>query len=256
MGSDAKDAPANEKPAHNVKLNSFCFDLHEVTIKEYKACSDAGKCKRAPKEVDWPKISDEQRKTFSPLCNANAIAERGDHPANCVDWTMAKTYCESNGKRLPTEAEWEYATRGPDGRIYPWGDSPPTEKHLNACGTECVAWGKEHNRDFNALYDADDGFPTTSPVGKFPAGNSKFGPQDVVGNVFEWVADWMGDYTADRVDSPAGPKDGERRVIRGGAFNGSDKSWLRPSFRFAAPPTMRSYGFGFRCAGTLPVPTE
>ncbi len=70
--------------------------------------------------------------------------EKLDHPITCVTWEMADNYCKANDKRLPTEAEWEFATRGPDGRIYPWGDDPPTAEHLNACDAQCVAWGKAH----------------------------------------------------------------------------------------------------------------
>ncbi len=252
MGSDAADAMDNEKPSHNVKLESFCMDLYEVTTAEYKACSDSGKCRRAPKDVEWEGITMQQRKVYSPLCNINDVEGRGDHPINCVTWKMADTFCAANGKRLPTEAEWEYATRGPDGRVYPWGDEDPTEKHLNACGTECVKWGLKNGEELTPLYDADDGFPTTAPVGKYPAGKSHFGPYDVVGNVWEWVADYQGPYTAAAQVDPHGPKTGDKRVIRGGAWNGSYKSWLRPSFRYASPPEMRSHGYGFRCAVDFP----
>ncbi|MEZ4373616.1 MAG: SUMF1/EgtB/PvdO family nonheme iron enzyme [Polyangiaceae bacterium] len=256
MGSDQDDALPNEKPSHNVKLKAFCIDLYEVTTSEYKHCSDMGKCRRAPKEVEWDGVTDKQRKTYSPLCNINDVEGRGDHPINCVTWQMADTFCKAQKKRLPTEAEWEYATRGPDGRIYPWGDEDPTEKHLNACGTECVKWGQEHGEKMMPLYNADDGFPTTAPVGKYPAGKSRFGPFDVVGNVWEWVADYEGPYTSDAQVDPHGPKTGEKRVIRGGGWNGSYKSWLRPSFRYAATPDTQSHGYGFRCAMDFKTPGD
>ncbi|HTQ06989.1 MAG TPA: bifunctional serine/threonine-protein kinase/formylglycine-generating enzyme family protein [Polyangiaceae bacterium] len=250
QGSDAKDAGANEKPSHNVTLDAFCMDLYETTAKEYKACSDVGKCRRASNEVDWPSITPADRKLYSPLCTFGQ-AGMEDHPINCVSFEMAQTYCKAQGKRLPTEAEWEYATRGPDGRIYPWGDEAPTAKHLNACGTECVAWAQKHGVAFTALYPADDGYPTTAPVGKFEAGRSRFGPYDVAGNVWEWVADWYAPYTAAAETNPKGPDTGEKKVIRGGAWNGSYTSWLRPSFRYAQVPTALSYGIGFRCVADL-----
>jgi formylglycine-generating enzyme required for sulfatase activity len=250
QGSDAKDARDNEKPAHNVTLAGFCMDLYEVTAGEYKACSDAGRCKRAGTDVDWPKITATDKKTYAPLCTFGDPA-RANHPINCVSWELANLYCKANGKRLPTEAEWEYATRGPDGRIYPWGDDPPTEKHLNACGSECVAWGKDHQVALTALYPASDQFATTAPVGQFEAGRSRFGPYDVVGNVWEWVADWDGAYSADPKSNPTGPSEGERKVIRGGAWNGSFASWLRPSFRYAQDPKAQSHGIGFRCVNSL-----
>ena len=250
MGSELKDAAPNEKPSHNVGVDSVCMDLYEVSAKKYKACSDIGKCKRAPTEVEWPKITDTERKTYSPLCTAGD-AEKTDHPINCVTWDMADAYCKAYDKRLPTEAEWEFATRGPDGRVYPWGDEPPTAQHLNACDESCVAWGKAHHVELTALDKGNDGYATTAPVGKFPAGRSRFGPYDVVGNVWEWVADWYGDYHADAEKNPTGPAAGERKVIRGGAFNGGFETWLHPSFRYAQVPGARSYGIGFRCVKSV-----
>jgi formylglycine-generating enzyme required for sulfatase activity/tRNA A-37 threonylcarbamoyl transferase component Bud32 len=247
QGSDAKDAMGSEKPAHNVTLDTFCIDTYEVTAGEYKACSDVGKCKRAASEVEWPNITPAERKIYSPLCTVDD-PERKDHPINCLTWEMASLYCKAQGKRLPREAEWEYATRGPDGRIYPWGDEPPTAAHLNACGSECVAWGQAHKTPLEPLYEADDGFPTTAPVGRFERGRSRFGPYDVAGNVWEWVGDWMAPYTKDEKKNPTGAESGTRRVIRGGAWNGSYASWLRPSFRYAQDPMATSHGIGFRCA--------
>jgi eukaryotic-like serine/threonine-protein kinase len=253
MGSEQKEAPDNEKPSHNVTLDAFCMDLHEVTAGKYKACADVGKCKRAPKEVDWPKISEADRKLYSPLCTFDDPAKQ-DHPINCVTWEMADNYCTVNGERLPTEAEWEYATRGPDGRVYPWGDEPPTAQHLNACGGECSAWGKKHDVSLTALYLEDDGYVGTAPVGSFPKGRSRFGPYDVVGNVWEWTSTWFGPYSAEKTTNPRGPAAGERRVIRGGAFNGGHASWLRPSFRYGQLPDAQSHGIGFRCVADAAKP--
>jgi eukaryotic-like serine/threonine-protein kinase len=253
MGSDAKDAIANQKPSHQVTLSGFCMDLYEVTARKYKDCSAVGKCKRGTPEVEWPKITPADKATYTPLCTLGDAAKT-DHPVNCVDWEQASTYCKNNGKRLPTEAEWEYATRGPDGRVYPWGDETPTAQHLNACGTECLAWAKQNKVSAQfpgALYQVDDGFPTTAPVGKFPAGRSRFGPYDVVGNVWEWVADWEGVYEPVDQQNPTGPDTGTKRVIRGGAWNGSYPEWLHPAFRYAQDPASRSHGVGFRCAKSI-----
>lgn len=251
MGSHEPSALPKEKPSFNVELDAFCIDLTEVTVADYRACSERGACPRAGRTVDWPNITDRQREVYGAECN-DARDDRLDHPVNCVSWKMATRYCQQRGKRLPSEAEWEYATRGPDGRVYPWGDEAPTPAHLNACGTECVAWGEKNDEQLPALYEQDDGYPTTAPVGRFRAGRSRFGPYDVVGNVWEWVADWYGDYTPDEKTNPTGPEHGEQRVIRGGGWNGSYATWLRPSFRYGQDPEALSAGIGFRCALGLP----
>lgn len=250
MGSDEKTDDDDERPAHQVGLAAFCVDRTEVTVAAYKACSDRGECRRASRENDFPGITKQQHEVYDPLCNIRDPEARAQHPINCVDWELATEYCGAVGKRLPTEAEWEYATRGSDGRRYTWGDDPPTSgEHLNACGSECVAWGKAHGEPLEAMYEADDTFPNTAPVGSFPKGKSPFGVEDVMGNVGEWVSDFYGPYAkgAKAEVSPKGPAKGKKRVVRGGGWNGSDIAWVRPSFRFSAPPTLKSHGIGFRC---------
>jgi len=246
MGSD--DGLPMEKPAHQVSLEPFCIDEFEVTVEKYKACSDTGRCKRAGTTNDWATITDKDRKAFDPLCNIRDPVGKATHPINCVDWDMAEKYCREQGERLPTESEWEFAARGPDGRKYPWGDEDPAAAHLNACGKECVAWGAKNGVDEKAMYDVDDGFANTAPVGSFPKGASRYGVKDVVGNVWEWVADYYGEYPKDEQKNPKGPESGDERVIRGGAWNASFASWVRPTFRYKDAPGKRSYGIGFRCA--------
>jgi formylglycine-generating enzyme required for sulfatase activity len=246
MGSD-DDLPI-EKPAHQVTLAPYCIDRYEVTVEAYKACSDAGRCKRAGTTDEWDGIKDSERKVFDPLCNVRDPLGRARHPINCVDWEMADKFCRERGGRLPTEAEWEFAARGPDGRKFPWGDEEPAAGHLNACGKECVAWGRAAGVEEKAMYAADDGFPNTAPVGSFPRGASRYGVEDVVGNVWEWVADWYAEYGKGEQQDPRGPAAGEERVIRGGAWNASYPAWVRPTFRYKDAPTKRSYGIGFRCA--------
>ena len=251
MGSDDKDGIEFERPAHQVSLGAYCMDIFEVTTGEYKACSNTGDCKHAGRENDWDGITAQERKAFDPLCNVREPDKMAKHPINCVDWTMATSYCVAHKKRLPTEAEWEFAARGSDGRLYPWGDEKPSAAHLNACGKECVAWGKKNGVEETAMYSADDGWANTAPVGSFPEGRSPFGLHDVVGNVWEWTADWFGDYAPDTADNPTGPPTGEARVIRGGGWNGAQPSWVRPTFRYRDAPTKRTYGIGFRCAKSL-----
>lgn len=250
MGSD-DDLPA-ERPAHRVELRAYCMDILEVTTAAYRACSDRGDCKRAGVTNKWNDITAKDARVYDPLCNGNPdVTTRGTHPINCVDWNMADRFCRAEGKRLPTEAEWEFAARGSDGRKYPWGDAAPTIKHLNACGAECTAWGKKHGASLEALFTESDGFATTAPVGSFPQGVSRWGIQDLVGNVWEWVADYYGPYIdADQRD-PSGPDSGATRVMRGGSWNGAYSDWVRPSFRFHSAAETRSHGVGFRCAKTL-----
>ena len=250
MGSDADDALDLEKPSHHVVLDGYCLDETEVTVDAYQKCSDAGKCRRASKAVEWEGMTKPQARIYSTACNEGTEG-RGDHPINCVSWQQARDYCDLQGKRLPTEAEWEYAARSSDGRVYPWGDEEPSSKMLNACGWECVNWANRQGEKLTSLYEENDRYPTTAPVGSFPAGNSRFGAKDIVGNVWEWVADWEAPYSKDEKHNPTGSSTGEKRVIRGGAWNGGYKAWLRPSFRYAMQPETLSHGIGFRCAADL-----
>ena len=253
MGSSDLKALDNEKPSHSVSIGTYCIDLTEVTVEAYKACSDVGKCPPAGRENAFDGLDEPLKKITDPLCNIREPSAKASHPINCVDWEMAANYCAKAGGHLPTEAEWEYAARGPDGRAYPWGDDAPGAHFLNACGSECMAWGKKNRAagqvTFAAMYPGDDGFANTAPVGSFPEGRSRFGLSDVVGNVWEWTGDFYAQYTKDAQKDPTGPKSGEEgRVARGGAWNGGDPSWVRPTFRFHFAPGSRSYGVGFRCA--------
>jgi formylglycine-generating enzyme required for sulfatase activity len=251
MGYDGEGAQDFEKPVHKVNLSPYCMDITEVTVEAYRSCSDKGDCARAPTTVQWPGMKASEKKTYGPLCNIDD-AGRDRHPINCVDWDMASTYCKAQGKRLPTSAEWELAVRSPDGRIYPWGDDPPDANHLNACGAECVAWARKHGDTTirAGMHKEDDSFATTAPVGSFPKGRSKYGLDDVIGNVMEWVQDWDGAY--DKVEpapmNPTGPVKGTERVIRGGGWNAESLLWVRPSFRYSFAPEARSHAIGFRCA--------
>ena len=247
MGSDLEDALDLEKPSHKVTVGQFCIDKTEVTVGAYKACVDAGKCAETAITNKSDDLKPKEKVAFDRLCNLRDPEAKKDHPMNCVDWTMATTYCEAMGQRLPTETEWEFAARGPDGRIYPWGDEAPSGSLLNACGKECVDWGNKNKVEETAMYPDDDGFPNTAPVGSFPRGASRFGLLDVVGNVWEWVSDRHGKYAKEALVDPTGPAKGTDRVIRGGGWNGAYTSWVRPTFRYHDLPTKRSYGIGFRC---------
>ncbi len=203
---------------------------------------------RASLVNEIPEMTAKDHDAYDPLCNIRDHVGRAKHPINCVSWEQAHKFCKEHGKRLPTEAEWELAARGHDGRKYPWGDEEPSKELLNACGTECLAWGKKHNQEVSAMFDADDGWATTAPVGSFPKGATPYGVLDMVGNVWEWVEDRYAAYEKVPQTNPTGPATGEDRVIRGGAWNGAYASWVRPTFRWRDNPDTRSYGVGFRCA--------
>ena len=248
MFMGARDLTPDTKPPHEVTLSRFCMDRTEVTARAYLVCVEKGECERPPDKVSWPGITPDQVKRFSPFCNAGH-ADRGDHPINCVAWTMADTFCKKRGARLPTEAEWEYSARGSEQRKYPWGNDEPGPKYLNACGKECAKWGEASgDKHAASMYDEDDGYPGTAPVGSFPAGASVFGVLDLAGNVWEWTADWHASYTADAVTNPRGPGTGTQRVARGGDFTGLQADWARPAFRWKTDPEVFNHALGFRCA--------
>ncbi len=264
MGSDEPDYPL-WSPQHKVMVSSFCMDATEVTTEAYAACVAKGECKRADVRPSYPK-SDKQTEqqhqknlaAYAELCNFGEEGKikpgREKHPVNCVTWFLADEYCRVEKKRLPTEAEWEYAARGADGRKFPWGDTPGTDgQHMNACGKECAAWEAEKGIEPKTptMYDDDDGFFGTAPVGSFPKGVTKFGNQDMVGNVWEWTSDWYATYTAEEQQNPTGAKTGDRKAIRGGGFNGAFPLWVNPAFRYHQVATASVHGIGFRCARTL-----
>jgi len=235
MGSDTANANENEKPVHRVTVANFRMDRTEVTVKAYRVCVDAGQCSR-PDAYSFAKGD------YRVFCNWGHPDNRDNHPINCVDYGQAKAFCAWAGKRLPTEEEWEYAARGGDeGRIYPWGNDEPTERHLNACGSECpshlVAY---HFPGGRALYPSSDGWPETSPVGSFPSGASKHGVLDMAGNVWEWTASTYATYDGARTES--------KRVLRGGSWGGGDARTERATNRFRLDEQSRAQFLGFRCA--------
>jgi formylglycine-generating enzyme required for sulfatase activity/tRNA A-37 threonylcarbamoyl transferase component Bud32 len=248
MFMGARDLGPEARPPHAVSISTFCLDRTEVTTRAYAACAATGECERALDHVSWPGLRDADRLArYSPFCNANH-PDRGDHPINCVAWSMAAAYCARHAGRLPTEAEWEMAARGPQQHKYPWGDAPPDATRLNACGLGCSAWGERHGEPHDRLYETDDGYPATAPVGAFPAGASAHGILDLAGNVQEWTADWYAPYGGEPVEDPKGPPAGVARVVRGNDFFASARDSARPASRFQADPETYNHAIGFRCA--------
>jgi len=232
MGSE--QGSAAERPPHNVTLSRpFLIDRTEVTVAEYLRCVQAGMC--SSPGLHGPGTTPQSLSTLGPLCNAFDPA-RGGHPANCVDRTQAESYCRFVSKRLPTEAEWEYAARGTSKANYPWGNAQPD------CGRLAI------ERTDSGLCRGSKG--RTEPVGSYPSNASKFGVLDMAGNVREWVADGFDERAYGRRDAT----DPEVRltltrkaVTRGGAWS----SPLGEALAWKRVPLDRAVGdlsTGFRCA--------
>lgn len=217
---------ADESPMHEVTLSAYCMDRTEVTVKAYTDCVAAQRCPPTPFMEYSITHTPGDVKRNSQFCNR---ADRPDHPINCIDWNQAVAYCQWAGGRLPTEAEWEYAARGPERREYPWGDDPPSSKYLN-------------------MYGTIDRYTTTAPVGSFPDGASPFGVLDMAGNVWEWTADWYGPYPAAPVTNPRGPETGTTRALRGGGWMNLAPGAVRAALRSWGEPRDRMMTLGFRCA--------
>ncbi len=226
MGSPDTEGDADEHPRHSLTLPGFCIQRLEVTTLEYEACINAGMCTASGTDA---------------MCNSQQVGLRSNHPINCVDWNQAMTYCNYIGARLPSEMEWEYAARGSDGRKYPWGNTAPTPRRLNACGDECVAYAKrEHPTDNKtAMFAGSDGFEETAPVGSFPAGASPFGALDMAGNVYEWTSSPYCMYPQHTCQS-------QYRMYRGGGWY-TEKT-AAAATRNGNVITERSVVVGIRCA--------
>jgi formylglycine-generating enzyme required for sulfatase activity len=237
--------PGGTLPAEDPQRGSdravatFCLDVTEVRADAYRACVAAGRCRATPADVEVLGISGAAATRWEGLCTArNGL---GTHPINCVNAAEAAAYCAAQGRRLPTDVEWQYAARGgSEARRYPWGDAPLGPSLLNGCGPECA----ELTGQSRALYSESDGWQSTAAVGSFPGGASRWGPLDLAGNVAEW--------TSSRPACPAGGKCGDPRIaVGGGSFGDDDARSLRSSAVFVPyAPDARSVAVGFRCAVT------
>lgn len=218
MGSKYKK---NEGPVRRIYLDRFYIDKHETTVSQFrKFCKVTGH--NMWKQPDWS----------------------GDnHPVVYVRYKDAVAYCKWAGKRLPTEAEWEKAARGPDGNVFPWGKTNVTGLKANFCDVNCE---KKWNASFT-----DDSFANTAPIGSYEKGKSPYGCYDMAGNVSEWCADWYKKdyYRNSGVKNPTGPSSGKYRVHRGGScYHKVDE--IRSSYRNYSLPLEIKPGrlIGFRGA--------
>jgi len=196
---DAVNGFPDERPQNKVYLEDYWIDQTEVTNKMYSLCVDAGVCRPPMSEGSLTRKSYFSDKNYE------------DYPVVYLRWDDARTYCEWAGRRLPTEAEWEKAARGLDGRKYPWGGYQITCDHANYWEYEQV--GKSGSLTKRVVGCEKD----TLAVGIHPEGASPYGVFDMLGNVREWVADWYDEDYYNWLDTsdPTGPEHGEYRVIRG-----------------------------------------
>ena len=218
MGSDAPDAGPTERPLTKVTLSRFYISRFLITNAEYEQFDPSHKNKRAPGATDR-------------------------HPVVYVSSLEAIKFCQSLSTRerkkyrLPTEAEWEYAARGTDGRRYPWGNHEHRGDLANFADRNTVfAWSDR---------DIDDGYPESSPVGAFPFGASPFGVEDMAGNVWEWCHDFFEPYRGVAKVNPHGPTAGQKRVLRGGSWKSRFAS-LRATTRNSNVPNYSCNDLGFR----------
>jgi len=238
-------APSRPTEAAQV-IAPFCLARTEVTVADYERCRELAACTPLAGGDDPPeaRLSPELRphaqRVYASQCNAGQPG-RERHPINCVSFQQASAYCTSAGGRLPTEAEWDVAARGDEGREFPWGSAPPDATRLNACGSECKAWYGELRLDSvfdSVMYDGDDGFAGTAPVASYPAGATRDGIYDLLGNVAEWTSTVV-DFGQARAVAPAGGT----YVVRGGSFSTGGTA-----VRVYLPSEAHGRGVGFRCA--------
>ena len=220
-------------PPHPVYLVSFFIDKYEVTNRQYTEFVDA---------TQYP----------APPFWGNRQLRGPDQPVVGVSWHEADAFCRWSGKRLPTEAEWEKAARGTQGFAYPWGDTWSRERSRTAEGiarrplNDFSAWLEWQQ---TALQDAR--VARAAKVGTHPEGASPYGAMDMAGNVWEWVADWYDPsyYERSSIRNPSGPPSGERKVVRGGAWDVPRVvayTWFREN---GFPPDAREASVtGLRCA--------
>lgn len=228
MGSPEGVGEDDEHPQHQVYLDAYWIDQTEVTNAMYEQCVNDGQCSQPHKLTSYASNS------------YYGNPENDNYPVIYVDWTQAQAYCLWAGRELPTEAQWEKAGRGTDGRTYPWGDDFLCDK------------GNFDDETFASPYVVGggpdcDGFTETAPVGSFPLGASPYGALDMSGNVWEWVADWYGAYPSGTVSNPTGPASGEYRILRGDSWVNYIGENFNSAHRNFGYQSAMLHDIGFRC---------
>jgi formylglycine-generating enzyme required for sulfatase activity len=212
-----------ELPQNRVWLNAYQMDRDEVSLGEY--------VKFLQQRKEQP--PDDLQKLIWHVITVHSVADQTltRWPALYITWQEARDFCQSRGKRLPTEAEWEKAARGPEGYLFPWGEAAPE--------STLAMFGQHHIHEI----------PILAAVDSHDDGKSPYGLHHMAGNVAEWVQDWFGfDYYAYMPPrNPPGPTSGRYKSVRGGSWK-SNPIMLRTATRGGSPPDQRSATIGFRCA--------
>jgi eukaryotic-like serine/threonine-protein kinase len=248
MGSDTSSY-ADERPVHTVFLDSYWIDQTEVTNAMFETFVNQSGYQTDAEETGSSYVynpddnSDELTHGADwqhPLGPDSNLMELSQYPVVHVSWNDALAYCEWAGRRLPTEAEWEKAARGTDGRTFPWGNDFDGTR-LNFADVNLNA--SLGNSNF------DDGYQLSSPVGNYLSGASPYGALDLAGNVWEWVNDWVDEsyYQSSPPGNPGGPATGEYHVLRGGSWHDPEDG-QRTAYRGWATPDDTDITLGFRCA--------
>ncbi len=250
MGAEDEEADEDEDPVHEARLDAFWLDALEVTNAQYAAfAADTGYVTTDELDgigytivgSDFEDVSGANWR--HPLGPASDIVGQDDLPVTMISYDDARAYCVWAGGRLPTEAEWEYAARGPSAPLYPWGDVF-SEQRGNACDRNCpMRWAED---------TIDDGYTFAAAVGTFGGGVSWVGAEDMAGNVWEWTADWYDpDYYANApVDNPSGPSgkvDEDGKSVRGGAWSSTPQG-VRSTTRVSVGAWRGHFDVGVRCA--------
>lgn len=247
MGTDGIEG---ESPQHTVSLSAFWIDQWEVTNAMFAAFVQATGYQTQAEALgnawgfdgSWRDVPGADWR--HPDGPSSSIAGLEHHPVVQVSWFDAQAYCQWAGRQLPSEAQWEKAARGPDGRSYPWGNT-----------FDCHLANTDDETQIDISYVAGggscDGFDRTAPVGSFPGGASPYNALDMAGNVLEWVADWYDSnyYSLSPSLDPTGPENGTQRSLRNGSWYTSEGT-VRTAQRSRAEPTARLNTLGFRCAYT------